>query len=96
MTCIDSPDAGIRPLGPSRAAIILLGIAGGLLLGFGVVFLTVPKAQPGPAALPENQLVSLPQRATATIGPIMPIFPARSLSLKEAVCKIDKGLGIRD
>ena len=50
LTCIDSPDAGIRPLGPSRAAIILLGIAGGLLLGFGVVFLTVPKAQPGPAA----------------------------------------------
>ncbi len=96
LTCIDSPDAGIRPLGPSRAAIILLGIAGGLLLGFGVVFLTVPKAQPGPAALPENQLVSLPQRATATIGPIMPIFPARSLSLKEALCKIDKGLGIRD
>ncbi len=94
LTCIDSPDAGIRPVGPSRATIILLGIAGGLLLGFGVVFLTVPKAQPDPAcAAGRTDLVSPPPRATATIGPVMPIFPAGSLSLKEALYKIDQGLG---
>ena len=48
LTCIDLPDAGIRPVSPGRATIILMGIAGGLLLGFGVVFLTVP-AQTLPA-----------------------------------------------
>ena len=45
---IDTPDAGIRPVGPSRAAIALYGVLGGLLAGFGIVFLTVPVG----AALP--------------------------------------------
>jgi len=39
---IDSPDAGIRPVGPGRITIALCGVAGGLLAGFGLVFLTVP------------------------------------------------------
>jgi uncharacterized protein involved in exopolysaccharide biosynthesis len=39
---IDTPDAGIRPVGPSRAMIALCGVLGGLLVGFGVVFLTTP------------------------------------------------------
>jgi polysaccharide biosynthesis transport protein len=39
---IDMPDAGIYPIGPSRATIVLGGIFGGLLAGFGIVFLTVP------------------------------------------------------
>ncbi len=38
---IDGPDAGTRPIGPSQAMIVLLGMAGGLLAGFGVVLLTV-------------------------------------------------------
>jgi polysaccharide biosynthesis transport protein len=41
---IDTPDAGIRPVGPGRATIALCGVLGGLLAGFGVVFLTVPAA----------------------------------------------------
>jgi polysaccharide biosynthesis transport protein len=41
---IDTPDAGIRPVGPSRAVIALCGVFGGLLAGFGVVFLTAPAA----------------------------------------------------
>jgi polysaccharide biosynthesis transport protein len=39
---IGTPDAGIRPVGPSRATIALYGVLGGLLAGFGVVFLSVP------------------------------------------------------
>jgi hypothetical protein len=39
---IDSPDGGIRPLGPSRIVIVLAGVLGGLLVGFGCVFLCVP------------------------------------------------------
>ena len=41
---IDTPDAGIHPVGPSRAMIVLCGVFGGLLAGFGLVFLTVPGA----------------------------------------------------
>jgi uncharacterized protein involved in exopolysaccharide biosynthesis len=37
---IDAPDAGIRPVSPSRATILLAGILGGLAAGFGVVMLT--------------------------------------------------------
>jgi polysaccharide biosynthesis transport protein len=39
---IDSPDAGIYPVGPSRATISIFGVLAGLVAGFGVVFLTVP------------------------------------------------------
>jgi polysaccharide biosynthesis transport protein len=42
ISCIDTPDAGIRPVGPSRAVIALCGVLGGLLVGFGILFLTVP------------------------------------------------------
>lgn len=42
ISCIDSPEAGIRPVGPSRSVIALCGVAGGLLAGFGIVFLVVP------------------------------------------------------
>jgi polysaccharide biosynthesis transport protein len=47
---IDAPDAGIKPVGPGRIVIALCGIAGGLLTGFAVVFLSVPGAV---ATLPE-------------------------------------------
>jgi len=46
---IDTPDAGIRPVGPSRAAIALCGVLGGLVAGFGVVFLSLPAGIAPPA-----------------------------------------------
>ncbi len=49
---LDDPDGGTRPLGPSRASILLLGLAGGLAAGVGVVLLTVPT--PRPSDLPER------------------------------------------
>jgi uncharacterized protein involved in exopolysaccharide biosynthesis len=42
ISAIDEPDAGVKPIGPSRAMIVLAGIVGGLLTGLGVVLLTVP------------------------------------------------------
>jgi uncharacterized protein involved in exopolysaccharide biosynthesis len=42
LTRLDAPDAGARPVGPGPVAIVLAGLAGGLAVGFGVVFLTVP------------------------------------------------------
>src|SRR5206468_1096046 len=40
ITVVDRPDAGSRPIGPSRSAIALAGLLGGLLIGVGVVFIT--------------------------------------------------------
>ena len=48
---IDLPDAGIRPLGPPRIVIALSGVLGGLLTGFGLVFLWIPAGTFG-GALP--------------------------------------------
>jgi uncharacterized protein involved in exopolysaccharide biosynthesis len=44
---IDAPDAGIRPIGPSRAMIVLAGIVGGLLTGLGVLLFSLPQPAPG-------------------------------------------------
>jgi uncharacterized protein involved in exopolysaccharide biosynthesis len=41
---VDVPEAGNRPVGPGLALIVLAGLAGGLLTGLGVVFLTVQTA----------------------------------------------------
>jgi len=43
---IDTPDAGIRPIGPGRVVIALCGVVAGLLAGLGIVFLAVPVAAP--------------------------------------------------
>jgi polysaccharide biosynthesis transport protein len=48
---IDTPDAGIKPVGPSRLVIALCGVLGGLLAGFGLVFLTVPAPVAAPVAV---------------------------------------------
>ena len=101
LTCIDVPDAGIRPVSPGRATIILMGIAGGLLVGFGVVFLTVPTAPaelaadsaadaaPAGKVMPADRLGRPLHSANGTIGPARPVFPAGSnLSLKQALHKI--------
>ncbi len=39
---VDSPVAGDRPVGPGKAAILFGGMFGGLIVGLGIVFLTVP------------------------------------------------------
>jgi len=54
---IDAPEAGIYPVGLTRTTIALLGIFGGLLTGFGVVYLTVPPGAPPlpPAVTPAHQ-----------------------------------------
>ncbi|MEN6407708.1 MAG: Wzz/FepE/Etk N-terminal domain-containing protein [Thermoguttaceae bacterium] len=51
---IDVPNAGIRPIGPGRTLISLCGMVGGLLTGFGLVFMTIPTAalKPEPKEIP--------------------------------------------
>jgi polysaccharide biosynthesis transport protein len=62
---IDAPDAGIRPIGPSRALIALCGVLGGLLAGLGVLFLTVPTSAVVPALAPSVASNGHARRAAA-------------------------------
>jgi uncharacterized protein involved in exopolysaccharide biosynthesis len=70
ISLIDTPDTGVNPIGPGRTLIVLVGIIGGLLVGLGIVALTVqleftsratPLAVDGPSrsSLPAQNGVSL-------------------------------------
>ncbi|NLE40197.1 MAG: hypothetical protein GX621_19460 [Pirellulaceae bacterium] len=50
---IDAPDTGTKPLGPGRATIGLFGLAGGLLVGLGVLLLS---AGPVPVETPTESV----------------------------------------
>jgi hypothetical protein len=47
---IDTPDTGATPIGPSRSTIAAGGAVGGLIVGLGLLFLTVPPPVPRTAA----------------------------------------------
>jgi uncharacterized protein involved in exopolysaccharide biosynthesis len=49
LACVDAPDTGVRPISPGGGAIALTGILGGLIVGCGGLFLTVPPAGTVPA-----------------------------------------------
>ena len=57
ITRIDAPNTGTRPVGPSRAMLVLAGLAGGLLTGLGVVLLGLPMP---PAPRTQQPLPSSP------------------------------------
>jgi succinoglycan biosynthesis transport protein ExoP len=82
LTRIGVPDAGIAPVGPGRLTIVLAGIAGGLLVGFGVLLLTVQPLVP--AAVPPGSAGSAPEKRK-------PAHPADGLSLKQALQKLTDG-----
>jgi polysaccharide biosynthesis transport protein len=88
---IDAPDAGIRPIGPSRAAIALCGVLGGLLTGFGIVFLAVPASASVPAATPAigsngDEVVAVAGRIAGRNGSAKSPAPANGhLSVKQAL-----------
>jgi uncharacterized protein involved in exopolysaccharide biosynthesis len=57
ITFVESPIAGKDPLGPGRTTIVLFGILGGLAIGGGVLFLTVPSLK-SPVAETEEQFAA--------------------------------------
>ena len=93
---IDSPDAGIYPIGPGRTMIALAGIAGGLLIGLAVVLLTVESSQPAPAT---EQPTATPVAEAGAPTPVVPAAPAigpvtsptGGLSFKQALQRIHYG-----
>jgi uncharacterized protein involved in exopolysaccharide biosynthesis len=76
ITLVDRPEAGDRPVGPSAATILLAGLAGGLLCGLGLVFLTVPA----------EEIQSL--EAVHSAGTGKASHNGRGLSLSEALAKV--------
>ena len=86
---IDSPDAGTSPIGPGRATILLVGVAGGLLAGFGVLFLTVEPV-PGAGSLQTPLDSAGAQGATAGNGkpPAGALEYGEGLSFKQALQKL--------
>lgn len=90
---IDRPDTGSRPVGLSRSLIALIGLAGGLLTGSGVLLLTVQPGPPAmePAAAAEHSIPAPPCVQPAT-GPNRPVlYPTENLSLNQALQKIVYG-----
>jgi len=47
---IDSPETGARPVGPGRTMLLAIGLAGGLVIGLGVLLLSTDAASPNAPA----------------------------------------------
>jgi succinoglycan biosynthesis transport protein ExoP len=105
--CIDQPDAGIYPVGLRRSMIILFGLIGGLLLGTGVLFLTVPTPQPAEAEAQETPLPQAPPRSSngksARPAPLAHPFriptdlvpqPGHSLTFAQALARTTYASGV--
>ena len=89
---VDGPDAGSKPLGPGRAMICLIGLAGGLLAGFGVLMLTVP---PEAVVPPVRETTLVPavhegngRKPSVSRPTAAALEPAGSLSLTQALRKV--------
>jgi uncharacterized protein involved in exopolysaccharide biosynthesis len=74
ITLVDRPETGERPVGPSAASILLVGLVGGLLCGLGLVFLTAPPV--------EFDSIDTPHSTGGTSR------NGRGLSLNEALAKV--------
>jgi len=87
---IDDAETGTHPVGPGRGIIALSGLIGGLLVGFGVLFLSVPSAQPAsPAPSANDHAVEVPvleRPAAQSNGHATP--SVGNLTFKEALHKL--------
>lgn len=43
---IDTPDVGTKPVGPGKTTLLLAGLLGGLVVGIGLLFLSLPSTPP--------------------------------------------------
>lgn len=78
---IDTPDTGANPIGPGRLVILVVGLAGGLVTGVGVVFLTVPPTVP-------STYPSVSRNGTHTNGHTNGHAHGNGSSLKQALERI--------
>ena len=100
--CLDQPDAGLYPVGMRRSMIILFGLMGGLFLGAGVLFFTVPALQPAsqtqpapPPTPPQGPSGSIDRPAPLPEPLPVPVDavpePERSLTFAQALARTAYG-----
>ncbi len=85
---LDTPDTGADPVGPGRSLVALAGAFGGLVLGLGVLILTVPPIPPVPSAASFPAAASAAGNGTNGNGADDSREAARALSLSKALGKI--------
>ncbi len=87
---IDAPEAGVHPMGPSRATIALAGCVGGLLAGLGLLVLTIPAAGAGVSGgMPAAGSSERPHRAEHDpVAGVVVVGGGHGLSLKQALGKV--------
>lgn len=92
---IDEATTGPRPIGPGKSTIVLAGMVGGLLVGFAIVFLTVPAAETKLAVAASNGTTNGTANGTAwkthgtqTVESL--VKSTGALSLKQALSKISQ------
>lgn len=85
---IDAPQLGARPVGPGRAVIALLGVVAGLMVGGGVLFLSVelPANTKRSETIPQQIVPSVPPTIHREFRPERRRF-ARPLSVRKALDK---------
>jgi uncharacterized protein involved in exopolysaccharide biosynthesis len=89
---VDVPRTGNYPAGPRRAVVVLVGLAGGLIAGLGLLFLTVPASEFVPTTLPATSTAAdEPKPRRRKIDRPLPNPPLKSagysLSLKDALAR---------
>jgi len=89
ITRVDLPTTGGFPLGPSRSLIVLVGLVGGLAVGFGLVFWS---ARPTFAALPQRANVRSHAKPEAP-ETVESLFQSGAMTLKQALAKIANANG---
>lgn len=92
---IDQATTGPRPIGPGKSTIVLAGMLGGLLVGFAIVFLTVPAPELKSTGAATNGAASGAPNATSwkthnpqTVESL--VKSTGALSLKQALSKISQ------
>ncbi len=85
---VDAPDTGTNPVSPSALMVVLGGVLGGLLTGFGIVLLTAPAttaSRPASAVasrgIPGMALVRYAEPAPQNATPVAPIDEPWSLTV---------------
>ena len=64
ITLIDAPDAGSKPSGPGRTTIVLAGFMAGVLVGLGILFLTIQPSAVVELPAIQAQIVQSPSAVT--------------------------------
>lgn len=85
LSALDIPDAGMRPIGPSKSMLMLAGLFGGLVVGVGVVVLTVQPAKEVQSSA-EGTAAEAALRRSALV-PAAPQVAAGGLSFRVALDK---------